>query len=310
MKSNKLLVVQDVIKVNILMDMSIAFKLKNVHYFLMHSLIQLNVLLPLCPEQAFFLHLNNSLFFSKYLHLEYHTNNKQPKSAKQKKKDDAKRRHKLSFASLIDEFCHHATLSDHYFMCDATDMKTVATLIESVPLSLDERYYFTLAPVNTDSTDALSFLLHYAQEYHHQGEVEFISPKSIKYYEKRLFNPSNSTLKELETFHHVSDLYLWLAMRFTDEFIDYEYALQMNKKCSQLIEKALKKLTKTQTTLRQRTATRREIHEKYEKLFGIDKPSERRGSKSNKRNKNREKRRKMKEKQLKKFMEQSEEWMR
>jgi len=58
-----------------------------------------------------------------------------------------------------EEMTQKATLSSHYFLCANQDQVSLAKLIETVPLSVRERFKFTMAPVRSDDTSNLWQLL-------------------------------------------------------------------------------------------------------------------------------------------------------
>ncbi|ELR14811.1 helicase conserved Cterminal domain containing protein [Acanthamoeba castellanii str. Neff] len=121
------------------------------------------------------------------------------------------------FYELLDELTLKAAVSSHYFLCGNDDRVSVAKLIESVPLSLRERFKFSIAP--------------FANSHASEGEVEMdLRPERG--------DSKSGRLAELESFHHVLDLYLWLSYRF-DSFTGRDRAIRLKQETEQRIQELL-----------------------------------------------------------------------
>lgn len=135
------------------------------------------------------------------------------------------------FYELLDELTLKAAVSSHYFLCGNDDRVSVAKLIESVPLSLRERFKFSIAPVRSDDSSLMWHLLKFANSHASEGEVEMdLRPERG--------DSKSGRLAELESFHHVLDLYLWLSYRF-DSFTGRDRAIRLKQETEQRIQELL-----------------------------------------------------------------------
>jgi hypothetical protein len=61
-------------------------------------------------------------------------------------------------------------------------------------------------------------------------------------------------LEQLESQHHILDMYLWLANRF-DNFVDKEYCLELKTRCEKLISICLFLSNRSEKQARARTTS-------------------------------------------------------
>lgn len=127
---------------------------------------------------------------------------------------------------------------DLYFLCDLREMLDVARLIEEIPLNLQDRYTFCIAPVDTKQTELMAYLRYFAQQFYRDKVVRM----GVDILSEKI--PSTPLeLKHLEEVHAVIDVYLWLGIRFGEDiFVELQDAAAAAVTCSELIEKGLRKL--------------------------------------------------------------------
>lgn len=145
-----------------------------------------------------------------------------------------------SFSEILEEFVSAARLSPNYFMRNCTDMLRVAVLLEKLPdLSFSERFVFCQSPVDVDDPNSMGALLRFAKQYSEKGEVrleERLTPGTVQ------IPRTQKALVDLETWHKVLDLYLWLGLRFEDSFFHSPLAVAQKEICNFLIQEGLKAL--------------------------------------------------------------------
>eukprot|EP01018_Ginkgo_biloba_P029833 Gb_28353 [translate_table: standard] len=117
-----------------------------------------------------------------------------------------------SFCQLLEEFSKNCRLDGSYFLCRHDHIKKVAYMLDKVTgLSLQDRYNFCFAPVNTRDPRAMATLLKFASSYSKNLPVRIamvVPTTSAK---------SDMELMDLETRHQVLSMYLWLSHHFRKE---------------------------------------------------------------------------------------------
>ncbi|KAI3459409.1 hypothetical protein Pfo_016072 [Paulownia fortunei] len=134
---------------------------------------------------------------------------------------------------ILKHFVENAKLSENYFITDCEQMLKVAAVIDELPLSLNDKYLFTISPVDMDDDISSQGLTQFAQSYCKNCVVrlkEIFTPGTLK------VPKSHNALKELESIHKVLDLYVWLSFHMDDSFPDRELAASQKAICSMLIE--------------------------------------------------------------------------
>ncbi|KAL7123998.1 hypothetical protein ABFS83_14G019100 [Erythranthe nasuta] len=137
---------------------------------------------------------------------------------------------------ILKHFVENAKLSENYFIADSEEMLKVAAVIDELPLTLDDKYLFTMSPVDMDDDISSQGLTQFAESYSKNGIVhlkEIFTPGTLK------IPKSHKALKELESIHKVLDLYVWLSFHMEDNFPDRELAASQKAICSMLIEEFL-----------------------------------------------------------------------
>ncbi|KAK4732393.1 hypothetical protein R3W88_025381 [Solanum pinnatisectum] len=137
---------------------------------------------------------------------------------------------------ILDHFMDNAKLSEHYFIANCDELLKVAAIIDTLPLSLHDKYLFCISPVEMDDDISSQGLTQFATNYSNNGLVrlrEIFTPGTLK------VPTSHTALKELESIHKVLDLYVWLSYRLEESFPDRELASSQKAICSMLIEEFL-----------------------------------------------------------------------
>ncbi|MCD7467539.1 RNA helicase [Datura stramonium] len=140
---------------------------------------------------------------------------------------------------ILEHFLDNAKLSEHYFIANCEELLKVAALIDTLPLSLHDKYLFCISPVDMDDDISSQGLTQFATNYSKNGLVrlrEIFTPGTLK------VPKSHTALKELESIHKVLDLYVWLSFRLEESFPDRELASSQKAICSLLIEEFLERL--------------------------------------------------------------------
>ncbi|XP_019708986.1 ATP-dependent RNA helicase SUV3, mitochondrial isoform X2 [Elaeis guineensis] len=144
-----------------------------------------------------------------------------------------------NFHPILEQFLEKAKLSPDYFIADCEHTLKVATVVDTFPLGLYDKYLFCLSPVDMNDDIAAQGLIQFAENYAKKGLVrlrEIFTPGTLQ------VPKSHNALKELESIHKVLDLYVWLSFRMEDSFPDRELASSQKAICSLLIEEFLERL--------------------------------------------------------------------
>ncbi|CAA0829102.1 ATP-dependent RNA helicase SUV3- mitochondrial, partial [Striga hermonthica] len=137
---------------------------------------------------------------------------------------------------ILQHFAENSKLSEKYFISDCEQLLKVAAVIDELPLSLNDKYLFTVSPVDMDDDISSQGLTQFAQSYCKSRCVrlkEIFTPGTLK------VPKSHKALKELESIHKVLDLYVWLSFHLEDSFPDRELAASQKAICSMIIEEFL-----------------------------------------------------------------------
>ena len=118
-------------------------------------------------------------------------------------------------------------------------MIVAANLIQSYPLTLEQRCQLILAPINLKNMSTRAYFLHYLDQYVSGGEVRLNIQLPV---EDSVFLSRN--VQSLEVKHQALEIYLWLGTRLsTFSFVDMEEALNKREVSAALLEKALDALS-------------------------------------------------------------------
>ncbi|XP_075477018.1 DExH-box ATP-dependent RNA helicase DExH16, mitochondrial isoform X2 [Primulina tabacum] len=137
---------------------------------------------------------------------------------------------------ILEHFVENAKVSPNYFIVNCEEMLKVAAVIDELPLNLNDKYLFTVSPVDMNDDISSQGLTQFAQNYSKNRFVrlkEIFTPGTLK------VPKSHNALKELESIHKVLDLYVWLSFHMHDSFPDHELAASQKAICSMLIEEFL-----------------------------------------------------------------------
>ncbi|XP_073028939.1 DExH-box ATP-dependent RNA helicase DExH16, mitochondrial [Primulina eburnea] len=137
---------------------------------------------------------------------------------------------------ILEHFVENAKVSPNYFIVNCEEMLKVAAVIDELPLNLNDKYLFTVSPVDMNDDISSQGLTQFAQNYSKNRFVrlkEIFTPGTLK------IPKSHNALKELESIHKVLDLYVWLSFHMHDSFPDHELAASQKAICSMLIEEFL-----------------------------------------------------------------------
>lgn len=121
---------------------------------------------------------------------------------------------------LLNRFVELSQMDGRYFLCDHQDIVLVANWLNPIPLSITDRFTFSLAPVNTRDIIAMHLLYQFAAQYAMNKPVA-LNVRLSQNRPRDFFE-----LADLCSKHNVLDLYLWLSSRFPTYFIEREICLQ------------------------------------------------------------------------------------
>jgi ATP-dependent RNA helicase SUPV3L1/SUV3 len=142
-----------------------------------------------------------------------------------------------NFGRLFRAFVKTAQLEQGtFFMCRTKAMEAIGKLLaQYTDMSLEEKYKFVIAPIDTSNRDVVLALLRYVERFNKKEPVGVMV---------RLPKPSSEAyFHKLENSFKVLSLYLWLSLRFPEEFVERERTEVMLKECTYSIQDALEKLT-------------------------------------------------------------------
>lgn len=118
----------------------------------------------------------------------------------------------LEFPKLLERFSQDCRLDGYYFLAQNLDIRKIANMLEQVKgLSLEERFYFSFAPVNIRDPKAMYHLKKFAGLYAKE------LPVSISMGMPKGAARNDQELLDLETRHQVVSMYLWLSNHFEGE---------------------------------------------------------------------------------------------
>ncbi|KAJ3415112.1 ATP-dependent RNA helicase supv3l1, mitochondrial [Chytridiales sp. JEL 0842] len=141
----------------------------------------------------------------------------------------------VTFGDLLDRFEELASLDGGYFLCNLETQKSLADLIEDIPLSLKDRYILVASPTKPEDEVMKKVFVDFAKAIS-AGEENFLTKKVVL----PLAPPLNSEkLKNLELQHKIIMLYIWLSYRFPTTFVEVEEASYMKQLAEDLINRSL-----------------------------------------------------------------------
>lgn len=122
-----------------------------------------------------------------------------------------------SFSSIWDEIANLAQVDGTFFLCSFDNVKARAQAIEDLPLSIETKYILCMCPVDMDIPRQSVAFAEFSRELAFEGRVGLT--RSMR----RIYPAENwKDLNDLESTYKILDVYLWLAQRFRDAFVDIE----------------------------------------------------------------------------------------
>uniref|UniRef100_A0A6B2L2G2 RNA helicase n=1 Tax=Arcella intermedia TaxID=1963864 RepID=A0A6B2L2G2_9EUKA len=155
------------------------------------------------------------------------------------------------FSEIIHAFVSRAKVAHYFSIACHLNMYDQACSIDHIPLDMEERYTFCLAPVDTRIHRILKNFIRFADD--------FCSKKSVPFRIYSRFNEAATTpdrLEQLEIDYKIAELYIWLANRFPDKFSDKPRADKYLEDVTQFINQTLSEDT-TVKTKKKRTRSKR-----------------------------------------------------
>jgi len=139
----------------------------------------------------------------------------------------------IRFSSVMSRLVDAAMIDGRYFMCEHGDIVVVANWLQTIPLSMEDRFIFSNSPANTRDSTSMNALYGFAAAYALKRPVA-MNIRLPKYTPQNLFDFQDLCVK-----HHILDLYLWLSFRFPRYFVEQELCMKQRNYALSLIEKAL-----------------------------------------------------------------------
>jgi ATP-dependent RNA helicase SUPV3L1/SUV3 len=142
----------------------------------------------------------------------------------------------MPFSQILGEYETRVLLDKNFVMGDIEDKYILAKAIDHIPLSLEDRYLFIFAPVDTKHPSIIQAFVRYATDFCYDENVSFSPHGIIKRGSQH--QGKSHYIQDLEIAFRVVELYIWLSIRFL-EFVDLEKAETFLDKIEGLISKTL-----------------------------------------------------------------------
>ncbi|OMO85654.1 hypothetical protein COLO4_21524 [Corchorus olitorius] len=158
---------------------------------------------------------------------------------------------KRGLYQILEHFLENAKLSENYFISNCEELLKVASVVDQLPLGLQDKYLFCISPVDMNDDISSQGLVQFAENYSKKGLVrlrEIFTPGTLQ------VPKTHPALKELESIHKVLELYVWLSFRLEESFPDREMASSQKAICSMLIEEFLERFGGQRPTSRKLTS--------------------------------------------------------
>lgn len=136
---------------------------------------------------------------------------------------------------IFNFFVKHMEFDGPFKAGDFEDMANIAVIIDKFKLPLREKFIFATAPVGR-ADYILEQFERYLNDFATKGRVPYLVLESLP-----PFADTENRLREVEDRIKEISLYLWLAYRFEDIFIDSELAKQNRVRLNNFIEASLKR---------------------------------------------------------------------
>uniref|UniRef100_A0AC34GR88 RNA helicase n=1 Tax=Panagrolaimus sp. ES5 TaxID=591445 RepID=A0AC34GR88_9BILA len=146
-----------------------------------------------------------------------------------------------SFVNLLDIFVSVCSVSDDYFICSVQQIRELAELIDSIRLSLRERYTFCLVPIKVDRKVVATTFVKIVRRHSTGQQITYDWFCSILNWPLKPAKRVDD-LKNLEQVYETIEAYLWLSLRMPDAFPDEILVRQMEKELEELIQEGVDRL--------------------------------------------------------------------
>ncbi|EME31361.1 ATP-dependent RNA helicase (mitochondrial) [Galdieria sulphuraria] len=147
-----------------------------------------------------------------------------------------------SFSMIWDEMANLARVDGTFFLCSFDDVKARAQVIEDLPLSIETKYTLCMCPVDMGIPKQSVAFAEFSRELAFEGCVRLTKAM------RQVYPAENwKDMNDLESTYKILDMYLWLAQRFRDAFVDIENATMLRTKCCRVLQNCLnsRNLTKS-----------------------------------------------------------------
>ncbi|KAG2180195.1 hypothetical protein INT43_003984 [Umbelopsis isabellina] len=146
------------------------------------------------------------------------------------------------FSELLAIYEGMAKVGEKYFLCTYGDSKEIAEKMDSMNLSLRDRYQFVSAPTPIRDKECVKAVADMASAYSRNEKIDLKDLINLPAAKPTNEMASKLKLEELESCHKVIMIYMWLGMRFPDHFVTApEEAAQIKERTELLIDKALRR---------------------------------------------------------------------
>jgi len=127
----------------------------------------------------------------------------------------------VPFSQILLEYETRVLVDQHFNLGDIEEKYLLARAIDHIPLSLEDRYAFLFAPVDTKHPAVVQAFVRYATDFCLDDEVFFDSSGLIR--KNSHSQVKSHYIQDLEICFRIVELYIWLGIRFL-EFVDVEKA--------------------------------------------------------------------------------------
>ncbi|KAK5974825.1 Helicase C-terminal domain-containing protein [Trichostrongylus colubriformis] len=125
-----------------------------------------------------------------------------------------------SFVHLLDLFVSVCSITDHFFICTVDQMRSLADLIDYIPLPLKVRYTFCISPINVESKLTAAAFVKMVRRFSSGQCLTYDWMMDMLNWDAISLPENLQQLEHLEKVYEVLDTYLWLSLRFPDMLPD------------------------------------------------------------------------------------------
>ncbi|KAK0400191.1 hypothetical protein QR680_003397 [Steinernema hermaphroditum] len=141
-----------------------------------------------------------------------------------------------SFVNLLDIFTSLCSVTEKFFLCTVDQIKSLAVEIDNIQLPLKVRYTFCTAPINADDKPVAAAFKKIARRFSNGQPVtyEWLYSDLLQWPKEK---PTViAELSELESDYDITDLYLWLSLRYPDMFPEGDEVRAFSRQIDEYIE--------------------------------------------------------------------------